>query len=75
MFIFRLHFQFGSNPAQFGALLECLLAARKTGIEIRLGENNSPAKEDKTTKYWRGLIEYKTLEANMFHQDEEVSKY
>lgn len=60
-------YQLSNNPAEVRTLLSCLRAARRDNIKISL--------EATTTKYWRGLIEFDTLETYVFHQDDEVSNF
>lgn len=67
LLIFSMQYQFRSTPAEFGALLGCLRAARKGGIQINFTDCCSHS-------YWRGFIEEKTLEVNMFNQNDEVHK-
>lgn len=67
----RINFQFKSTPGEFGALLGCLRAARKGGIQVDLtAPDLSNCKG--VNFYWRGFIEHKTLEVNMYRQEDEV---
>lgn len=63
-----MQYQFNSTPAEFGALLGCLRVARKNGVQVNLNDCSSCEAQS----YWKNLIEYKTLEVNMFHQHDEV---
>lgn len=72
-FVIREHFQFQSTVAEFKVLLDCLRISRRAGVEMLLGTREANPSGEDSDKYWRGLIEYKTLDVNMFHQNDEVS--
>lgn len=67
-----MHFQFQSTPTELKVLLDSLRAIRRAGVEMLFSADDSTSSTEDSDIYWRGLIEYKTLDVNMFHQDDEV---